>query len=383
MAIIILSADSASAWIVSSTDASVAAATTPTTTGILKHDDDPHEENDHHLGNIISHRMYNQNTPSAPSPSLRLPFLFQDLDFKFPPIRNIFVPSPPPQQEEPSPRKSSSWSHSIQDDSIPCTYHPVWEWQTEYFQQHLTNFREVPLLDPSLADVTDEKARTRVRTKWYSSNEYRLIRMTYMDGGAMSQSFTTVCYPRSLTMPIMGHGLLQIGDRRITISDFQPLLQNDDDSQHAELAKKYLKPIQEEYPSLQEKMSERFFEQGSDTYWSDYTLLGRFSASDDKDGTMWKDLWPAYQACVQTHVQLIQEQQQAVSNVQDDDDCIHNTRRLLEEHASYDAHVSSGDPAMKILTRIFGEEMATKIVYETLFPLADPPMSSSSREQPQ
>lgn len=350
---------------------------------------------DHELISISNsqniNRMYVEAPPARPLQQKLLPFVFHDLDIAKLPFLNIFAPpplaSPPPSEtlsSSSSPETSSeateaSWSHSIQDDSVPCTYNPIWDWQTEYFQEHLTNFQEIELPDPSLAVVqtttsTDKSraAATRVRTKWYSSEEYRLIRMTYMDGGDRTQIFTTVCYPRT-NLPILGHGLLQVGDRRITISDFQPL-----EESHAKYAEQYLQPIKDQYPSLGQEMSERFFQQGE--FWSDSTLLGRFSKNtdDDKslDDEMWKDLWPAYKACVQSHVQLCQEQEQEsqrknrISNQKDD------SLLLLQKHAEYDAHVASRDPAIKMLTGIFGEETATKVVYEALFPLANPPTLS-------
>lgn len=338
---ILICADSVlmtSAWIVSSTDASVA-------TNMPKENENlnkmPQEE--------MIHKLYKQ---TASSPSL-LPKSFREV--KFPAFCNLFV-IPPPLTPQTT---SSSWSHSIQDNSIPCTYHPVWKWQTEYFQQHLHNFRQVPLSDPSLAEVSDEK-NTRVRTKWYASDEYRLIRMTYMDGGASTQIFTTVCYPNDVNLPIMGHGLLQVGDRRIVISDFTPLQES-----HKSIAKEYLEPIQQQHTSFQQPISERFFQQGDDLFWSDYTLVGRFSVAQDAE-EIWKHLWPAYQACVETHVQLCQDSYTT-------DAAVVEREQLEEQHARYDVHVSSRDPAIQMLARTFGKKMATKIVHQTLFPLADPP----------
>ncbi|KAL3936813.1 MAG: hypothetical protein SGBAC_007946 [Bacillariaceae sp.] len=380
MAILMVFANSgihASAWMVTSTEASVATA------------DKSLKDHDFISSSQNINRMYVEAPPALPLQQ-KLPFVFHDLDITKLPFLNIFAPPqsaslPPPTSETSSEAAEAAWSHSIQDDSVPCTYKPIWDWQTEYFQEHLTNYQEMELPDPSLAVVqtsTDQfssasassaSASTRVRTKWYSSEEYRLIRMTYMDGGDRTQIFTTVCYPRA-NLPILGHGLLQVGDRRITISDFQPL-----EESHAKYADRYLRPIKDQYPSLGQEMSERFFQQGE--FWSDSTLLGRFSKNTDDDKSledeMWKDLWPAYKACVQTHVQLCQEQEQEKEQQEPRNHRIPNTdpddSLLLQKHAEYDAHVASRDPAIKMLTGIFGEETATKVVYEALFPLANPP----------
>lgn len=246
----------------------------------------------------------------------------------------------------------ADWNHSIQDSSIECAYKPIWDWQIKYYREHLTNFEEIQLPE-ELANVQSTEKAIRVRTKWYSSDEYRLVRMTYMDGGEMTQIFTTVCYPRA-NLPILGHGLLQLGDRRITISDFQPL-----EDSHLAYANACLNPMKDQFPSLNQEMSERFFQSGE--FWSDSTLLGRFPKSSDE---IWTDLWPAYKGCVETHLQLCQSPPSSLQCKMPD---------LLEKHAKYDAHVASRDPAIKMLTGIFGVEKASKIVYEALFPLAETP----------
>ncbi|CAJ1932691.1 unnamed protein product [Cylindrotheca closterium] len=380
MVILIVFANSAmetSAWIMSSpAEASVTSPTGPSTADDIAKKQQEQQERD------TSHRLSSQDDIPLKFPFLAFNGLLLDIKL---PFWNMFSPlssltrpssSSSSETEKASPetfssekaKTADSWSHSIQGESIACTYKPIWDWQTEYFQDHLTNFLELELPDPSLAVVqtkheekntssgsSSSKAATRVRTKWYASDEYRLIRMTYMDGGENTQIFTSVCYPHK-DLPVLGHGLLQVGDRLITISDFSPL-----DESHEHYAHEYLQPIKDEYPSLGQEMSERFFQSGE--FWSDCTLLGRFSKSSNDDD-MWKDLWPAYKACVQTHLQLCQKEDES-SRISKDDNM-----HLLQKHADYDAHVASRDPAIKMLTGIFGEETATKVVYEALFPLA-------------
>lgn len=340
---ILICADSVlmtSAWIVSSTDGASVAPNMP-------------KANENNLNKMPQEEMIHK-------------LMYKQTDAQFPAFCNLFVNNIPPSLAPQTTSSSSSWSHSIQDNSIPCTYHPVWKWQTEYFQQHLHNFRQVPLSDPSLAEVISEEKNTirnnvRVRTKWFASDEYRLIRMTYMDGGISTQIFTTVCYPNDVNLPIMGHGLMQVGDRRIVISDFTPLQES-----HKTIAKEYLQPIQQQHTRFQQPISERFFQQEDDLFWSDYTLVGRFSMAQDAE-EIWTHLWPAYQACVKTHVQLCQDSSTIT------DAAVVEREQLEEQHARYDVHVSSRDPAIQMLARTFGKKMATKIVYQTLFPLADPP----------
>jgi len=322
------------AWIAPTTEASAAVATADKVTRSAPKQQD-------------SHRMYVEEAPDVTAAAI--PKLLKIRSS----LPNLFTVSPSlptiSQQEE------EDWDHSIQCSSIECTYKPIWDWQTQYYQEHLTNFEEIPLPE-ELTVVQSVEKGIRVRTKWYSSDEYRLVRMTYMDGGDMTQIFTTVCYPRA-NLPILGHGLMQVGDRRITISDFQPL-----EESHLAYVDAYLKPIRDQFPSLNQEMSERFFQSGE--FWSDSTLLGRFPKSSDE---IWADLWPAYKGCAETHLRLCQSSSSSSSSPRS------GVPNILEKHAQYDAHVASHDPAIKMLTGIFGVEKASKIVYEAFFPLAEIP----------
>eukprot|EP00980_Cylindrotheca_fusiformis_P016190 scaffold4809_cov116-Cylindrotheca_fusiformis.AAC.14 len=277
---------------------------------------------------------------ASPLPNVHLPYIADDNIRKRPSLREAL-----------DFRRNLPWSSSIQDASIPCTYMPFWAWQLNYFERHLTNFRQLPFPDESVSLVQSKS--TRVLTKWYSSDEYRLIRMTYMDAGNQTQIFASVCYPRG-NLPILGHGLLQCGGRRITISDFQPL--EESHSKYDDL----LLTIRDQFPSLNQPMSKRHFEDGR--FWSNSTMLGRFPVSSE---SIWQDLWPAFKSCVQAHVQLCKSSRRSDTKMSEE--------TLLHRHAQYDAHVASRDPAISVLSSTFGSEVARSVVYEALFPLADPP----------
>lgn len=238
-----------------------------------------------------------------------------------------------------------------------CTYMPFYKWQLSYFETHLTNFRELSLPNPALGLV--ESDTTRVMTRWFASDEYRLIRLTYMDAGEQTQVFTSVCYPRD-NLPIMGSGLLQCGETRIAICDYQPL-----EKSHEAYANDLLKPIQERFPSLQEEMSDRFFDQ--DKFWSKSTLIGRFPLSSD---LIWEDVLPAYKSFVKTHVELTTQCKGQATSGCNQQDLIDQVQSIVQHHSKYDTHVASRDPAIRMLSSIFGADLADDIVYDTLFPLA-------------
>lgn len=262
------------------------------------------------------------------------------------------------------------WQSSIANDGTDCVYMPFWEWQLSFFEQHLTNFRVLPTTNSSLEYIVSPVNQThthnhatgthRMVTLVGSSDEYRYIRMTYMDGGAQSQIFTSVCYPRG-NLPILGLDLLQFagGKRQLAVVDFQPI-HKEGESHHDACYEHLLEPIRQAVPSLQEPMTDRFYD--PNLYFSKQTLLGRFQSTE----TIWQDLWPAFQAYVQTHVELTQQTKKLSSS-----QTTLSAAEILKRHAAYDTYVAARDPAHPMFASLFGSHFANDFMYQVLFPLAE------------
>lgn len=262
------------------------------------------------------------------------------------------------------------WQSSIANDGTDCVYMPFWEWQLSFFEQHLTNFRVLPTTNSSLEYIVSPVNQThthnhatgthRMVTLVGSSDEYRYIRMTYMDGGAQSQIFTSVCYPRG-NLPILGLDLLQFADgkRQLAVVDFQPI-HKEGESHHDACYEHLLEPIRQAVPSLQEPMTDRFYD--PNLYFSKQTLLGRFQSTE----TIWQDLWPAFQAYVQTHVELTQQTKKLSSS-----QTTLSAAEILKRHAAYDTYVAARDPAHPMFASLFGSHFANDFMYQVLFPLAE------------
>lgn len=251
------------------------------------------------------------------------------------------------------------WKSSIVPNvALGCVYMPFWEWQLSLMQSSLQN---VQLLEDSCVYVESPTGQHRMVTLTASSDEYRMIRMTYLDGGDKVQIFTSVWYPRG-NLPLFGMDALQFqnGKRNLAICDFQPLHSNEQD--HDATYEHLLEPIRQSVPNLQDVMTDRFFDPSR--YFSKQTLLGRFQTAQDPQEVVWSELWPAYKAYLQTHIQLVQQQQH------------HSTlspAQVLEHHKSYDNYVAQCDPAHPMFASIFGSDVAKNYVYDVLFPLADRP----------
>ena len=217
-------------------------------------------------------------------------------------------------------------------------YMPFFEWQLQYMKNHLSNLQLVPTTDrrqtKDMTYVENTLKKQRMITLCFTSDEYRLIRMTLLDGGNKTQVFTSLWYPQlSVTdvFPLLGIDLLQFTNhkqqRYLTVVDFQPIPSLEKESSIADDHDLYLdkthyyeqllKPIRDQYPSLQHQMSNRFYDE-SDGFFSSQMLMGKETIDIKKQeeeekefsnssSFVWKDLFPAFQQYVQTHVKLVKQ----------------------------------------------------------------------------
>lgn len=254
------------------------------------------------------------------------------------------------------------WRSSIgTDDDDTLLYMPFWEWQMDFMKESLTNLQVEPCscrrgkVDFSYNENTKKKAR--LVNLCFSSNEYRKIRMTYYDAGDTTQVFNSVWYPDpSYNLPVLGIDLLAFNRKKyLAIVDFQPL--HEDEDEHASTYEHILEPIKEEYQSLKGRMSSKFYDETQ--FFSQQMLFARF----EDEEVVEKDLLPAFQRYVETHVDLL-------SNTVPDESAL-GARRVLERHASYDTYSAERDPATGLFAAMFGKEWADDFVYDFLFSMSN------------
>jgi 15,16-dihydrobiliverdin:ferredoxin oxidoreductase len=232
-------------------------------------------------------------------------------------------------------------------------------------KENLTNLRWVPTENrrgtKDLTYVENAKKKKRMITLCFSSDEYRLIRMTLLDAGTATQVFTSLWYPRA-NLPVLGIDLLQFNEKRhLTVVDFQPIHLSEQD--HDVEYEHQLRPIRAAYPSLQHKMSDRFYDENQ--FFSSEMLMGRGNSTD----YVWVDLMPAYKAYTQMHVNLTK------SNLRSSNDSGGGggggMNHVLQHQKAYDDYSSVRDPAHGLLGAIFGKPYADEFVFDVLFPLSD------------
>lgn len=249
------------------------------------------------------------------------------------------------------------WTESIRpDDCQKLTYMPFRNWQMDFMQENLTNLRELPVKSRTGRDMSyieTPKRTHRMHTSCYESDEYKLIRLTTLDAGKQTQVFTSLWYPRDSLTPVLGIDLLQFGQRHLCIVDFQPVT-TDQPEEQARMEKEMAK-IRDKYPSLQGKMTDRFYS-ADDIYFSKQMLLGRHdhSITDYTADELVSDLMAAFQKYVQLHRTCVEH-----APVCD---------QVEAYHQLYDTYSAARDPAHHLLARIFGQEWADGYVYDVLFP---------------
>jgi len=257
------------------------------------------------------------------------------------------------------------WQSSIQakgDDSPPLTYMPFWEWQLSYIKENLTNVHVLPCSSTdseyyreSNTDFSyDENTKKggRMVNLCLASDEYRKIRMCYYDAGRGCQVFNSLWYPHeSLNLPLLGIDFLAFGGmKHLAVVDFHPIHDNEED--HSQIFdESILKPIRDRYPSLQGKMSAKFYDETQ--FFSKNMLFSRF---EDKNIIM-DDLFPAFQEYITAHVDMAKKPEPQGEDVD------HIRQRVAE----YDSYSAERDPAKGLLATTFGKDWAEEYVHGFLF----------------
>jgi 15,16-dihydrobiliverdin:ferredoxin oxidoreductase len=240
-------------------------------------------------------------------------------------------------------------------------YMPFWEWQMSFMKENLTNLRAISVTsedgkDMSYVENTDKKIR--MHTIKFQSDEYKCIRMTVYDAGNATQVFTSLWYPDpAYNLPVLGIDLLQFNKmKHLCIVDFQPIQTTE--AEHDRPYEHLLKPIRDQYTSLQGKMTKKFYDENQ--FFSKQMLFGRHDATTDgpPNPMVFDDLFPAFQNYLKTHVSLVK----STARVED------RVPAILERHAAYDSYSAVRDPAHGLLARSFGQEWADDYVYDVLFP---------------
>ena len=273
-------------------------------------------------------------------------------------------------------RKRRRNTNENEASSSSLLYMPFWDRQLQFMEDNLTNLRRVPV-EEELSYRENGDGTARIVNHCYASDEYRKIRMTYYDAGDKTQVFNSLWYPDpKYDTPVVGIDLLAFNRRSdgsginggiqgkyLSVVDYQPI--HDDDSNSGINMTKFstaLGNIRNDYPSLQGKMSARFYDETR--HFSSGMLFGRCATEDFVD----EELFPAFERSMQSHLDLLR-------SIPSDDG---NTKSVLNGQAAYDSYSSVRDPAMALFTKMFGKAWAQRYVFDFLFDLAD--RSSVQRE---
>lgn len=286
-------------------------------------------------------------------------------------------------------KSSIDRSYVVPDQENGLFYMPFFDWQIQFMKDNLTNLKVLPTESQDGEDLTYIESTTtaaggssdkskqqpvRMVTLCFQSDEYRKIRMTLYDAGNKTQVFTSLFYPAlEYNLPVLGVDLLQFNlDRHLCVVDFQPIM--DLEEEHAQSYEHLLQPIRDRYPSLQGQMTKRFYDESR--HFSNQMLYSRFEElhgqqqqqkqkqqpqEEDEEHPAYRDLFPAYQEYVQTHLSLIQSTPPSVTDIP----------KVQQGQADYDTYSADRDPAHAMFHRVFGPKFADAFVYDVLFSFSE------------
>ncbi|VEU33838.1 unnamed protein product [Pseudo-nitzschia multistriata] len=283
--------------------------------------------------------------------------------------------------EERQPRKDETEDPVSRAASIPwigdehdCTgdvFLPHWNWQLDFFRTHLTNLRFNPPGDASDEDLyCMDDGTKRVYTISLSSDEYRDIRMTYMDFPSC-KTVRCLAYPSDERLPILGMGIMKFGKHQhMAVLDYQPLSTKEEDHDVNDAYTSELLRMRAENPTMSQPHTYRHFVTEERKYFTDFPLIGKFNdkedpASPEQGTSAWmREMHRGQREFVETHVKLTQRHTEADPGTTDDD------ASVREVHSEFDTHVSKKEPAGPMLTATYGDEIAHRLVHRVIFPLS-------------
>ncbi|KAG7361043.1 ferredoxin-dependent bilin reductase [Nitzschia inconspicua] len=249
----------------------------------------------------------------------------------------------------------SSIDPKVKDEEL--LYMPFWEWQMQFMEENFTNLKVVPCHNgkTDFSYNANEKMKARIVNLCATSDEYRKIRMTYYDAGDNTQVFNAVLYPdAALNLPVLGVDILCFNRKKyLAIVDFQPIHDNEED--HAAPYEHLLKPIKEKYDSLKGRMSSKFYDETQ--HFSQQMLFARF----DDEEIVSRELFPAFQSYVKTHLDLVRSTERRPEDV----------TFVLECQKDYDTYSADRDPATGLFAAMFGAEWADDFVHDFLFSMSE------------
>jgi len=256
----------------------------------------------------------------------------------------------------------SSIDANVKDDLL---YMPFWEWQMDFMEENLTDLKVVECTNEKETDFSynvNEKKKARIVNVCFSSKEYRKIRMTYYDAGDTTQVYNAVWYPNpEYNLPVLGIDLLAFNRKKyLAIVDFQPI--HDEEKEHSATYQHLLEPIKEKYDSLKGRMSSKFYDETQ--HFSEQMLFARF----DNEDIVSRDLFPAFQGYVQTHVDLVR-------NTAPQPD---QTEMVLSKVKAYDTYSADRDPATGLFAAMYGKEWAEDFVHDFLFSMSERPAEGAT-----
>jgi hypothetical protein len=151
------------------------------------------------------------------------------------------------------------WTETVADNGSGLMFMPFLTHQKDKMASLLPGLQEEPV-PAEFRYQRATKRPARIASECFSSDDFRKIRLTYIDAGVSAQVFKSVWYPRhSVDAPVLGIYFLSFGPKKVLcVKDFQPLTQ---DEAYLQRYCARMESVGEKYDGLKGKMSAKFYDE--------------------------------------------------------------------------------------------------------------------------
>lgn len=242
-------------------------------------------------------------------------------------------------------------------------YMPFVDYQIRHIKEQ-GGAREVPV-EPHLAYRRSSHHTAHIGSACFETEDFRRVRLTYVDAGKAVQVFNSVWYPRlDCDAPLLGIDLLCFGGGHsmLAVVDYQPLSQSPD---YRARYIDHLAPIRDRYPGLCETMSNRYYTDKS--WFSEQMLFGRLPSEEKVHDTV----MPAFREYLHAYTDMVRRARREGLRAEEE--------YVLGRQREYETFNLVHDPAKKLFESWMddksdeGVKWSDEYMHRFLFPLAAAP----------
>ena len=245
-------------------------------------------------------------------------------------------------------------------------YRPFVECVDALFAESGLHLRDYPLDDSlrhceTVTGPASRRARIALSVQAYCTDELRHARLALIEGGSALQVLNFCIFPSlEYGLPTFAADLVTLPGGHLIALDWAP---NGDAA--ANTAFSHGGALASCFARHRERLPDGGpLPEAAKRYFSPYFLWSRLPAGDASDATVQSTVRAAFEDYLRTYLQLVAQAAPLEGAAALGD--------VRAAQRSYSLYRAESDPARPMLTRLFGEEFAERLIGEVLFPSLPP-----------